>query len=169
MNVSCSNELDANDKVETAQDVRRSHFATKKEKKRRNFAASDSFSSQTVAPERLAKTKRKEPVAASHRRDISVRPSLKKKLRSKIAFHSPKELRQRKMVAGELTTSATFIGQPETMKQNDNSAAENAVSYEGISNGNLQLQATHREPTSFQNVGELLNANRPLPFQCTTS
>ena len=49
------------------------------------------------------------------------------------------------------------------MKQNHNSAAENAISYEGVSNANLQLQATHREPTSFQNVGELLNAKRPLP------
>ena len=67
------------------------------------------------------------------------------------------------MVAEELTTNATFIGQPETMKQSQNSAAENAISYEGMSNANLQLQATHREPTSFQNVGELLNAKRSLP------
>ena len=162
--VNCSIEGSVNEKVEVSQDIRGSSFAIKKRNKRRNAAASESYSSQIVATAQLAKRKRKELVAAPHRRKFPAPQSLRKmskKKKSQRVSHSPTEERQQKIVAVELRPNVPFIRQPELMKEK--SAIENAIPVGELLSTNLQLQATHREPTSVRKAGELLNAKRPLP------
>ena len=165
-NVRCSSEVGVNDKVEASQNIRRSSLAIKKRNKRRIAAANESYSSQIATTEQLAKKKRKEPVTAPHCRNFPAPQSLNKmnkKKKSQRGCHSPIEVRQRKMVAVEVRPNAPFIGKQELVKADQKLAAENAIPVGGLLSANLQLQATHREPTSVQNEGELLNAKRPLP------
>jgi len=156
-----SSEVGVNEKVEASQDIRRSSFAIKKRNKRRNAAASES-----VATEQLAKKKRKEPDEAPHPCKVPAPPSLKKmskKRKTRRVSQSPTGVRQQKIVAVELRPNVPFIGQPELMKEHQKSAVENVIPVGRLLSANLQLQGTHREPTSVHNAGELLNAKRPLP------